>query len=47
MGFLPVVLNARTILKNLEFCKRDVAEYCPDAVILIDYPGFNLKVAKH
>lgn len=47
MGFLPVVLNARTILKNLEFCKRDIAEYNPDAVILIDYPGFNLKVAKH
>ncbi len=47
MGFLPVVLNARTILKNLDFCKRDIAEYSPDAVILIDYPGFNLKVAKH
>jgi lipid-A-disaccharide synthase len=47
MGFLPVLLNARAILKNLEFCKRDIAEYSPDVVILIDYPGFNLKVAKH
>lgn len=47
MGIIPVVLNARTILKNLSFCKKDIAEYRPDAVILIDYPGFNLKVAKH
>ncbi len=47
MGIIPVVLNARTILKNLAFCKKDIAAYCPDAVILIDYPGFNLKVAKY
>ena len=47
MGIIPVVMNARTILKNLAFCKKDIEEYQPDAVILIDYPGFNLKVAKH
>lgn len=47
MGIMPVVLNARTILRNLAFCKKDIAAYRPDAVILVDYPGFNLKVAKH
>lgn len=47
MGFIPVVLNARTILRNLAFCKKDIATYCPSAVILVDYPGFNLKIAKH
>lgn len=47
MGIIPVVLNARTILRNLAFCKKDIAEYRPDAVILIDYPGFNLKIAKY
>lgn len=47
MGVIPVILNARTILNNLALCKRDIAEYNPDVVILIDYPGFNLKVAKH
>ncbi|SFL41719.1 lipid-A-disaccharide synthase [Proteiniphilum acetatigenes] len=47
MGIIPVVLNARTILRNLAFCKKDIAAYRPDAVILIDYPGFNLKIAKY
>lgn len=47
MGILPVVLHARTILRNLELCKRDIATYQPDVVILVDYPGFNLKVAKY
>lgn len=47
MGVMPVVLNARTILRNLAFCKKDIAAYRPDAVILIDYPGFNLKIAKY
>ncbi|NLJ01033.1 MAG: lipid-A-disaccharide synthase [Bacteroidales bacterium] len=47
MGIIPVLLNARTILRNLELCKKDIKEYNPDAVILIDYPGFNLKVAKY
>ena len=46
MGFLPVVLNLRTILNNLRFCKNDILAYKPDALILVDYPGFNLKVAK-
>ena len=47
MGFIPVIMNGRTILRNLSFCKRDIAEYNPDAVILVDYPGFNLKIAKY
>jgi len=47
MGIVPVVLHARTILRNLSFCKRDIAAYRPDVVILVDYPGFNLKVAKY
>ncbi len=46
MGIMPVLLNARTILRNLSLCKKDIAEYRPDAVILVDYPGFNLKIAK-
>ncbi len=47
MGIVPVVLNARTILRNLAFCKKDITTYHPDAVILVDYPGFNLKIAKY
>lgn len=47
MGFIPVLLNARTILKNLKRCKEDIAKYQPDVVILVDYPGFNLKIAKY
>ncbi len=46
MGFLEVALNLRKILGNLAFCKRDILEFRPDAVILIDYPGFNLRVAR-
>jgi len=46
MGFIPVLLHLRTILKNMELCKRDIAEWNPDAVILVDYPGFNLSIAK-
>ena len=46
MGFVEVLLHLRTILKNLNFCKKDILKYKPDAVILIDYPGFNLKIAK-
>ncbi len=45
MGFTEVVLNLRTILGNIKFCKEDIAEFKPDAVILIDYPGFNLRIA--
>ena len=45
MGFLEVVLNLRTILKNMAFCKHDIAAWQPDVLILIDFPGFNLKIA--
>lgn len=47
MGFLNVALNARKILKNLYDCKEDIASYAPDVLILIDYPGFNLEIAKY
>lgn len=47
MGIIPVILNSRTILRNLSVCKKDIAEYSPDVVILVDYPGFNLKIAKY
>lgn len=46
MGFVEVVMNLRTILKNISFCKQDILNYKPDAIILIDYPGFNLKIAE-
>jgi lipid-A-disaccharide synthase len=46
MGFVEVVLNLRTILKNIKFCKADIAAYKPDVVIFIDYPGFNIRMAK-
>lgn len=47
MGIIPVLLNLRTILKNMKTCQEDIKQYRPDAVILIDYPGFNLKIAKY
>ncbi|WP_299396443.1 lipid-A-disaccharide synthase [uncultured Gelidibacter sp.] len=46
MGFLEVVMNLKTIAKNLSFCKKDIESYNPDAIIFIDYPGFNLRIAK-
>ncbi|MCB9356553.1 MAG: lipid-A-disaccharide synthase [Lewinellaceae bacterium] len=46
MGFVEVLRNLRTILGNIAFCKRDILDYRPDALILIDYPGFNLRIAK-
>ena len=46
MGFVEVVMNLRTIFKNLAFCKNDILQYQPDVLILIDYPGFNLRIAK-
>ncbi len=46
MGFLEVVLNLGTILKNIKFCKKDIEIYKPDVIIFIDYPGFNLRIAK-
>lgn len=45
MGFVEVIANLRTILSNLKLCKRDILEYNPDAVIFVDYPGFNLRIA--
>ena len=47
MGIMPVVLNSPTILKNLSLCKKDIQQYNPDVVILVDYPGFNLNIAKY
>jgi lipid-A-disaccharide synthase len=46
MGFLEVVMNFRIILRNIKFCKNDVLAYQPDVLILIDFPGFNLKIAE-
>jgi lipid-A-disaccharide synthase len=46
MGFIEVAMNLRTIFQNLKFCKEDILNYKPDALILIDYPGFNLRIAK-
>ncbi|MBS4013371.1 MAG: lipid-A-disaccharide synthase [Bacteroidetes bacterium] len=46
MGFLEVLLNIRTILRNFSICKNDIIQYKPDVLILIDYPGFNLRMAK-
>ncbi len=46
MGFTEVLMNLRTIFRNLAFCKKDILEYKPDVLILIDYPGFNLRIAK-
>lgn len=46
MGFTEVVMNLRTILRNIEFCKKDLLRNRPDALILIDYPGFNLRIAE-
>lgn len=46
MGIIPVLLHARTILRGLKDCKRDIQHWKPDALILVDYPGFNLRVAK-
>jgi len=46
MGFVEVLTNLRTIFRNLDFCKRDILEWQPDALILVDYPGFNLRIAK-
>lgn len=46
MGFAEVVMNLRTIFRNLAFCKEDITRFQPDVLILIDYPGFNLRIAK-
>lgn len=46
MGFIPVLMHARTVLGNIKQCKQSILEYKPDALILIDYPSFNLKMAQ-
>lgn len=46
MGFTEVIMNLRTILNNIKFCKKDILEYAPSAIILVDYPGFNLRIAE-
>ena len=46
MGFWEVVTNLRTILRNIDLCKGDITAYQPDALIFIDYPGFNMRIAK-
>ncbi|TVZ15564.1 lipid-A-disaccharide synthase [Maribacter sp. MAR_2009_72] len=46
MGFLEVILNLNAIFKNIKYCKQDIADYQPDALIFIDYSGFNLRIAK-
>jgi lipid-A-disaccharide synthase len=46
MGFTEVLMNIRTIFRNLKFCKEDILAYKPDVLVLVDYPGFNLRIAK-
>lgn len=46
MGFTEVVMNLRTILSNISFCKKDIINWKPDVIILVDYPGFNLRIAE-
>lgn len=46
MGFSEVIMNLRTIFKNIRFCKEDISEYIPDVIIFIDYPGFNMRIAE-
>ena len=47
MGFIPVLLHLRTIFKNMDLCKKDIVDWNPDVIILVDYPGFNLKIAEY
>ncbi len=46
MGFVEVLMNLRTIFRNLDYCKKDITNFRPDVLVLIDYPGFNLRIAK-
>ncbi len=46
MGFVEVIMNLRTILGNISICKKDISQFKPDALVLIDYPGFNLRIAQ-
>ena len=47
MGFIPVLMHLPTIFRNMRFCKQDIEEWQPDTLILVDYPGFNLNIAKY
>lgn len=47
MGFVPVLLHLRTIFRNMKWCKEDIVAWRPDVVILVDYPGFNLDIARY
>jgi lipid-A-disaccharide synthase len=46
MGFIEVLANIRTIARNIKFCKQDILDFKPDVLVLIDYPGFNLRIAE-
>ena len=46
MGFVEVLVNLKTILGNIKFCKKDILAYQPDVLVLVDYPGFNLRIAE-
>lgn len=46
MGFVEVAMHLKTVLGNISFCKKDIMEFQPDVIVYIDYPGFNLKIAK-
>ena len=46
MGFIEVVMNLKTILKNISYCKKSISEFEPDVLVLVDYPGFNLRIAE-
>ncbi|GAA4307567.1 lipid-A-disaccharide synthase [Pontixanthobacter gangjinensis] len=46
MGFSEVIMNLRTIFKNISFCKEDIQAYDPDVIIFVDYPGFNMRIAE-
>lgn len=46
MGFIEVIFNLKTILNNISFCKNDILQFKPDVIIFIDYPGFNMRIAK-
>ena len=46
MGFVEVIFNLKTILNNIKICKKDITNFQPDVIIFIDYPGFNLRIAK-
>lgn len=47
MGFIPVLMHLRTIFSNMSMCKKDIVQWSPDVLILVDYPGFNLSIAEY